>query len=81
MSSQLGPKWLNRVQQIATPTHAGRLSRYALLADQINALEAGLEKETDDQLKARSTVLKLKARQGDSLNSLLVEAFARGRPA
>ena len=44
MASQLGPKWLNRVQQIAAPTHAGRLSRYALLAEQVNQLEAGLEK-------------------------------------
>ncbi len=81
MASQLGPKWLNRVQQIAAPTHGGRLSRYALLADQVNALEAGLEAETDEQLRARSQALKLKARQGDSLNSLLVEAFALVREA
>jgi preprotein translocase subunit SecA len=81
MASQLGPKWLNQVQQIAAPTHTGRLSRFALLADQINALEAGLEKETDEQLKARSTALRLRARQGDSLNSLLVEAFALVREA
>src|SRR5205807_10493445 len=46
-----------------------------------NALEAGLEKETDDQLKARSTALRLRARQGDSLNGLLVEAFALVREA
>ena len=76
MASQLGPKWLNRVQQIATPTHAGRLSRYALLAEQVNLLEAGLEKETDADLLARSKALRLRARQGDSLNSLLPEAFA-----
>ncbi len=76
MASQLGPKWFNRVHQIATPTHGGRLSRYALLADQVNALEAGLEAETDEQLKERSQALRLRARQGDSLNSLLVEAFA-----
>ena len=81
MASQLGPKWLNRVQQIAAPTHAGRLGRYALLAEQVNALEPGLEAETDDQLKARSKALKLRARQGDSLNSLLVEAFALVREA
>ena len=81
MANQLGPKWLNQVQRLAAPTHAGRLSRYALLAEQVNALEAGLEKETDDQLKARSTALKLRARQGDSLNGLLVEAFALVREA
>ncbi len=52
-----------------------------MLADQVNALEPTLEAETDDQLKARSTKLRLKARQGDSLNSLLVEAFALVREA
>src|SRR5439155_21590152 len=39
-------------------------------------LEPTLEAESDDQLRARSNLLKLKARQGDSLSSLLVEAFA-----
>ncbi|WP_435007116.1 preprotein translocase subunit SecA [Tundrisphaera lichenicola] len=81
MASQLGPKWLNRVSQIAAPTHTGRLGLYALLADQINALEPTLEAESDEKLKARSTALKLRARQGDSLNSLLVEAFALVREA
>ena len=81
MASRLGPKWLNRVQQLAGPTHAGRLSRFAVLADQVNALEPTLEAETDDELKARSHALRLKARQGDSLNSLLVEAFALVREA
>lgn len=81
MASHLGPKWLHQVQRIAAPTHAGRLGRYSLLADQINALEPTLETETDDQLKARSNVLRLKARQGDSLNGLLVEAFALVREA
>ncbi len=81
MASQLGPKWYNQVSRIAAPTHAGRLGRFALLAEQVNLLEPGLEAETDDQLKLRSTALKLKARQGDSLNGLLVEAFALVREA
>jgi len=81
MASQLGPKWFNQVQRIAAPTHRGRLSRYALLAEQVNALEPTLEAETDGQLRARSLKLRLKARQGDSLNSLLVEAFALVREA
>ncbi len=81
MASQLGPKWYNQVSRIAAPTHAGRLGRFALLAEQVNLLEPGLEAETDDQLKVRSTALKLKARQGDSLNGLLVEAFALVREA
>jgi preprotein translocase subunit SecA len=76
MASRLGPKWLNRVKQVAGPSHTGRLSQYSLLADETNALEAGLEAESDAQLVARSQALRLRARQGDSLNSLLVESFA-----
>jgi len=40
-----------------------------------------LEKESDEQLRARSRALQLKARQGDSLNGMLVEAFALVREA
>jgi len=76
MSTRLGPKWLNRVQGLAGPTHVGRLSRYAVLAQQVNALEAGLEKKSDAQLLARSHKLQSRARGGESPNSLLVEAFA-----
>ena len=39
MASRLGPSWLNRVQQLAGPTHAGRLGRYSVLVERINALE------------------------------------------
>src|SRR3954449_9715689 len=76
MASRLGPLWLNRVQRLAGPTHRGKLSRFAVLAENVNALEPVLEKETDAELKARSHALKLKARQGESLNGLLPEAFA-----
>jgi len=81
MASRLGPKWLNQVRTIAGPTYQGRLSRFAVYAAQINAMEPVLEKETDEQLTARSHKLKLKARQGDSLNGMLVEAFALVREA
>ena len=81
MSTRLGPTWLNRVQGLAGPTHTGRLSRFSVLADQINALEPVLEKETDAQLLDRSHKLQYRARGGDSLNSLLVEAFALVREA
>ena len=81
MGSRLGVRWINQVSSLAVPTHAGRLGRYAVLADSVNALEPILEKETNEQLTARSHLLKLKARQGDSLNSLLVECFAIVREA
>src|SRR4051794_4875469 len=81
MTNRLGPMWLNRVQRLAAPTHSGRFSRFALLADRTNALEAELERETDDALRERSRQLRLKARQGDSINAMLVEAFALVREA
>ncbi len=76
MAARLGPSWLNRVQQLAGPTHAGRLGRYAVLVDRVNAMEPALESCSDDELKVRAHAARLKCRQGDSLNSLLVESFA-----
>jgi preprotein translocase subunit SecA len=73
--------WLNRVQRLAVPTHSGRFSRFALLAGQVNALEPVLERATDAELKARGHALRQRARQGDSLNLLLAEAFALVREA
>ncbi len=81
MANRLGPAWLNRVQQLAGPTHAGRLSRYAMLVERINALEPAFEQYTDAELKEKAHGLRLRARQGDSLNSLLVETFAMVREA
>jgi preprotein translocase subunit SecA len=81
MASRLGPLWLNRVQRLAGPTHRGRLSRFAVLAEQVNALEPVLEREGDAELAKRSQALRLLARQGDSLNGLLAEAFALVREA
>src|SRR5438270_3501214 len=81
MASRLGPTWLNQVKSVAGPTHAGRLSRYAVLADGVNALEPILEKETDAQLAERSRKLRLEVRQGDSLSSVIAEAFALVREA
>ncbi|MFO0957883.1 MAG: preprotein translocase subunit SecA [Isosphaeraceae bacterium] len=81
MPSRLGPMWLNRVRRIAAPTHAGRLSKFALLADQVNALEPALKQESDAQILARSKALRQRVRQGESLNPMLVEAFALVREA
>jgi preprotein translocase subunit SecA len=69
------------MQRLAGPTHRGRLSRFAVLADGVNALESVLEREEDAQLTRRSHELQLRARQGDSLNGLLVEGFALVREA
>ena len=81
MASRLGPAWFNRVQLLAGPTHAGRLGRYAMLVERVNALEPLYETLSIDELKLRAHGLRLRARQGDTLNSLLVEAFALVREA
>ncbi len=81
MSSRLGPGWLNRVQQLAGPTHAGRLGRYALFVERINALEPELVESTDAEVAERAYKLRQRARAGDSLSGLLVEAFALVREA
>jgi preprotein translocase subunit SecA len=81
MANRLGPVWLNRVQQLAGPTYTGRFSRFAVLVDRINALEPGLERCSDEELRDKAHGLRLRARQGDSLNSLLVECFALVREA
>jgi len=57
------------------------MGRYAVLVDRINALEPSLEVCTVEELRARAHGLRLRARQGDSLNSLLVESFALVREA
>jgi preprotein translocase subunit SecA len=81
MGSRLGPMWLNRVQRIAGTTHHARFSRFALLADKVNALEPELEKLSDEAIRERFRQLRLRARQGDKLNDLLPESFAMTREA
>ena len=43
---------------------------------QINDLEAGIQKLTDDQLKAKTAEFKQRLSRGASLDELLCEAFA-----
>src|SRR5262249_262820 len=81
MAGRLGPKWLNQVQSLAAASHPGRLGRFAVVAETVNALEPVLEGESDTELRARADLLRLKARQGDALNGMIVEAFALVREA
>lgn len=81
MANRLGPNWMNQVQSLAVTTHTGRLSRFALDVDRINALEPTLIKETDEALRERSRALRNRAKLGENLNNLLVEAFALTREA
>jgi preprotein translocase subunit SecA len=57
------------------------MGRYSILVDRINALEPTLEACTAEELMARAHALRLKARQGDSLGSMIVEAYSLVREA
>jgi preprotein translocase subunit SecA len=57
------------------------LGRFAVIAEAVNALEPILESESEQELRARADMLRLKARQGDALNGMIVEAFALVREA
>jgi preprotein translocase subunit SecA len=57
------------------------MGRYALVVDRVNALETMTEECSDADLREKAHALRLRARQGDSMNSLLVETFALVREA
>ena len=56
-----------------------RVKGYRPKVAQINALEAEIQKLTDDQLRARTAEFKQKMANGASVEDLLVEAFATVR--
>jgi preprotein translocase subunit SecA len=59
----------------------GRIAQAAPLVPKIAALEEGLIQQTDYDLKKMSLSLRYRARSGESLDQLLVEAFALVREA
>lgn len=61
-----------------------QLKRYQSLVDKIGSLEPSMQALTDAELVALTAAYKERAANGESLDSLLPEAFAtvrRGRPA
>jgi preprotein translocase subunit SecA len=58
-----------------------RLARWGQLLAQMNALEPVLQKETDHDLTKRSLSLRFRAKSGERLDRMLVEAFALVREA
>jgi preprotein translocase subunit SecA len=52
------------------------LKQYRKTVERINALEAGLESLSDDELKAKTQNFRDRAAAGESLDALLPEAFA-----
>ena len=59
----------------------GRLAQWAAYVPRIAALEEGLMELSDFDLKKKSLSLRYRARSGESLDDLLVEAFALVREA
>jgi len=58
-----------------------RIKAYGPKVEQINALEAELEKLTDSELKARTFNMRAQVKDGKKLDDLLVPAFATVREA
>lgn len=57
------------------------LRKFGKLVDKINALEPGLVTLSDDQLRAKTEEFRKRLSEGESLDHLLVEAFAVVREA
>ena len=81
MSSRLGSMWINRVNKFAVGTNRSRFGKYALICDQVNALEPEYSQFTEKQLREKCTELRMRARQGESVNKFVPEAFALVREA
>jgi preprotein translocase subunit SecA len=60
---------------------AKQLSEIKKQADQVDNLSAAMRALSDDQLKAKTAEFKNRLAQGESLDDLLVEAFATAREA
>ncbi|MEQ8211181.1 MAG: preprotein translocase subunit SecA [Lacipirellulaceae bacterium] len=72
------PTGINRSMRAAT---GDRIARYAAYLPQIEALEPEMKALADPQLRKASLGLRYRARSGEPLDKLLVEAFALVREA
>jgi preprotein translocase subunit SecA len=57
------------------------LKIYHSKTNKVNGMEAFMSKLTNDQLQAKTMEFKNRIKQGETLNSLLIEAFAVVREA
>jgi preprotein translocase subunit SecA len=72
---------LNDLRYLASGPVRGRLSDWSTLVPRVAALEEGLQPQSDYDLKKMSLSLRYRARSGEPLERLLVEAFALVREA
>lgn len=73
--------FIHRFSQIAARPLRGRVAEWGALVPKIGALEEGLTGQSDYDLKKMSLSLRYRARSGEPLERLLVEAFALAREA
>ncbi len=64
------------LKKLLGTSHDREIKRIRPLVDKINALEAGIEKLTDAELKAKTAEFKQKLDNGATLDDILVESFA-----
>ena len=57
------------------------LKRFSLLADKIEALDEEYTKLTDYELQAKTDEFKKRLKEGETLDDILVEAYATAREA
>jgi preprotein translocase subunit SecA len=69
------------IQVLGGDPHKRTIDRYSVLVEQINALEAEFEKLSDDALRAKTDEFRQRLQQDETLDDLLVEAFAVVREA
>ncbi|MCH8046212.1 MAG: preprotein translocase subunit SecA [Planctomycetes bacterium] len=71
----------NRVKAVVGGPVERRLARWSALLPTIAALEPGLQQRPDHELRKESLSLRYRAKSGESLQSLLPEAYALVREA
>ena len=76
------PSGISRLCNSFVPlTTTGQLARWSYILDQTNTLETKTQKFSDSELRKESLSLRYRARCGESLSSLLAEAYALVREA
>ena len=66
----------NLVRMIGSDPNLKEIERLAELAAEVNALEAGYEAFTDEQLAAKTEEFRTRLEDGETLDDLLAEAYA-----
>jgi preprotein translocase subunit SecA len=72
---------LNFLTKVFGSKNERELKKLQPLVEQINSLEPEIQAMTDDQLKAQTAKFKERVNQGETLDSILPEAFATVREA